>query len=147
VSAVNRRQRRAQRARERSDASPPGPGPGEPVCPEAGSGSGLVCPYCRRFEVREHPSEGDCGHAILACCWCGAQLIAYTPAALDEGPAPPEFFDWLDGEIARIAAGGDPPPSFEGTREECLASMRAERESRLRENERLGAPHPKYLHH
>ena len=37
-----------------------------------------------------------------------------------------EFLRWIDAEIARIESGGDLPDCFDGTREECLESMRAE---------------------
>jgi hypothetical protein len=40
---------------------------------------------------------------------------------------PAAFFEWIDSEIARLEAGGQPPGCFAGSREECLASMRAER--------------------
>ena len=81
-----------------------------------------------------------CGHSMLSCCWCGAELLAFTPAELDDGPAPPEFFAWVDEEIARMEAGGDPPEGFAGTREECIVSMRAEREARARSS-------TKHTHH
>lgn len=36
------------------------------------------------------------------------------------------FVAYMEGEIARIASGGNLPAWFSGTRDECLSSMRAE---------------------
>lgn len=98
-------------------------------------GAAIGCPVCRRFEVRTHPSSSGCGHVSLMCCWCGLVLLTHVPDGHDhdhdDGERPPQaFFDWIDGEIARMEAGGHPPPHFTGTREECIASMREERAER-----------------
>jgi hypothetical protein len=70
-------------------------------------------------------------------------LLTYFPLELIEGPA---AFEWLDSEIARMEAGGDPPPDFDGTREECIASMRAVREAERPEVGRLVAGRHHHVH-
>lgn len=57
----------------------------EPHCADAGDGSGLGCPDCKRFEVRPHSveHEDECDeecadHMALACCWCGTHFFTFT---------------------------------------------------------------------
>jgi hypothetical protein len=57
-----------------------------PVCVDAGSGDGLGCHACKRFEVRIH--EADCAehgeHQELMCCWCGALFFSFYVIEHDE---------------------------------------------------------------
>jgi len=41
------------------------------------------------------------------------------------------FFAWVESEIERLRAGGQVPDCFEGTPEEMIASLQAERDRYL----------------
>jgi hypothetical protein len=42
-----------------------------------------------------------------------------------------DFLDWTEEEIKRLEAGGEVPNCFDGTPEEMIASLKAERDGYL----------------
>jgi hypothetical protein len=48
-------------------------------CSQVGTGNGIGCPGCKRFEVRIHvvdcPEHGE--HLELSCCACGFSVLSF----------------------------------------------------------------------
>jgi hypothetical protein len=112
---VNRRQRRAEQAKQRRMV--PLVAPVAPHCSHPPKGLALGCPICGRFEVRGHLLEANDGE-LLMCCACGEVLLTYRPHA------PASFIEWLQAEVARLDAGGEPPEPCQGGREAYAAYVR-----------------------